>query len=718
MKYHIENDPSYLQFTGMNYPYGEHYGFTDGMPAFTWLFQTVPALQAYAIPIIHLSLFANLVLCALFVFLILKKFEISQWFAAIASIGILILQPQIHRLTGHPSLSFASFFPIAWYILICYLENPSRFLKILLIINPLFWFFIHAYLGFMIVLFYLFSFIVIGITQREKGLKSQLWNIGFSVLPVIIFFSFIKLTDTITDRPTDPTGLFDYTASMRSVFLPSHPPLNTFFHSMFESTNPGSWEGWSYIGITATVAVFAVFLSLFIQLFKTRSIQSAISNTVPFHVRPYILPAILILLFSFGIPFNIFPKLLDYITPVKQFRGLGRFAWVFYYVSTLLSVTILYYWWKKSRTENKLKRIVSTSVCIIGISLFFIEGLPYHQSIKPFLMAKNCFESEHLFDSEQNLIKLASDYDAQAIMTLPYFHIGSEIFGKEASPETIRKCFLLSYYLKKPIFGVMMGRTSFQQSMDYMRVFGPAQIEKRMRAVLSPDKPLLVYYGGERLWEEELRIKKLLHPIQTDESTGLYLLYPKDLLMEDPDFTYAKFKNNTDTLISYQDVFIDQSINNEFHWENFEDSLKWAGFYSNGRYHGQTKTYNTIMTIPENTLRKDSTYEVGFEYFWTSGPIALNNVVIIQTSLPEGGNVKWIYERCLFSFPVQEYGKTTFCAQFVIEDTTQRIDIVLKGPDNKEEFEVDHLFLKKPNVIVLRKNENSVWTLNNIPFPK
>jgi hypothetical protein len=37
--YHIVHDSSYLNFSGMNYPYGEHFLYTDCHPALTLLFK-------------------------------------------------------------------------------------------------------------------------------------------------------------------------------------------------------------------------------------------------------------------------------------------------------------------------------------------------------------------------------------------------------------------------------------------------------------------------------------------------------------------------------------------------------------------------------------------------------------------------------------------------------------------------------------------------------
>ena len=40
--YHVKHDAHWLEFKGMNYPDGEHVGYTDGHPFFSLLFGWIP----------------------------------------------------------------------------------------------------------------------------------------------------------------------------------------------------------------------------------------------------------------------------------------------------------------------------------------------------------------------------------------------------------------------------------------------------------------------------------------------------------------------------------------------------------------------------------------------------------------------------------------------------------------------------------------------------
>jgi hypothetical protein len=52
INYHLNYDNSFLHFSGMNYPYGDNYLFSDGFPAITFFIQTLPFLKPFAFQII------------------------------------------------------------------------------------------------------------------------------------------------------------------------------------------------------------------------------------------------------------------------------------------------------------------------------------------------------------------------------------------------------------------------------------------------------------------------------------------------------------------------------------------------------------------------------------------------------------------------------------------------------------------------------------------
>jgi hypothetical protein len=74
--------------------------------------------------------------------------------------------------------------------------------------------------------------------------------------------------------------------------------------------------------------------------------------------------ALATLIFSLGFPFSIkgFEWMINYLGPFKQFRGLGRFTWAFYYVVNVLAFYIL--WNKSQRIQISDKWISALKIAI------------------------------------------------------------------------------------------------------------------------------------------------------------------------------------------------------------------------------------------------------------------------------------------------------------------------------------------------------------------
>lgn len=348
LQFHQQYDPDWLHFGGMNYPFGEHYGFTDGIPPLAWLLKSLPFLQPYSIALLHLGIFFSYILCAHFVFLILKRFNVQSWFAAWAAICIMALQPQTNRITGHFALSFAFFIPLSWYLLLRFLETPNKKWAVISSTNILIWFFVHVYTGMIITLFYLTYFLVRMIRERNKSLNVSVLGISVSLIPALIFFLFMKATDPVHDRPVDPYGFFVYTASYETVLVPSKPPLRHMMSQIIK-VRKQEWEGLSYIGASTILILLISSLNNFRRRFLVKSSEDQEERPLLCIHRHFLAASVVLLFLSFGFPFNWFPDFLKYIEPLKQFRDLGRFAWVFYYTSTVIATVLLHGWAYKQR---------------------------------------------------------------------------------------------------------------------------------------------------------------------------------------------------------------------------------------------------------------------------------------------------------------------------------------------------------------------------------
>ena len=160
---HIKNDVSYHQQQNMNYPYGQTFVYTDGQPGITnvikFLSQYFLFFQTHCIGIYNYLILCSYILCAWFIALILQRLKLPPLFVTLGAFCIAILSPQIWRISGHPTMSYAFFFPLSWYLLLMVIDSGYKIQIVLLtLLHTTFWFFVHPYLGMVITFFYGFYF--------------------------------------------------------------------------------------------------------------------------------------------------------------------------------------------------------------------------------------------------------------------------------------------------------------------------------------------------------------------------------------------------------------------------------------------------------------------------------------------------------------------------------------------------------------------------------
>jgi hypothetical protein len=662
--YHIHYDESLIHFSGMNYPHGEHYLFTDGFPSIAWIIQVLPFLKSYGIAIIHLSLLISLWLTPLFIYLILKKFKTETWIAIVGSFTLFLLQPQFPRLFSHLSLAYSIFFPLSWYLLIRYKENPgSKKWIIVLIINQLFWYFMHPYLGFMITLFYGVDWSLSQLTKKVAW-KDRITGLIPVAFPVIVVQLFLKWTDDITDRPINPYGFFDYQAHWKSIFLPPTGELHQWLEQ-FISFDEFTWEGQAYLGFLTIFMLIVGLIYGIIYLVKGFKPLTIAHKTMLFAF----IAAFLMLVLSFGFPFNGNPRWLETLTFLKQFRALGRFSWPFFYVSGIIGVVVLSFLYTRMISIEKYIRFPIKSIFIVSI-IFGIQLVEaFNLLAVPTSFSKNIFDTQKLSKAEKQLIdRCIKQKEAKgAILPLPWFHIGSEIYGREASSETLRNSFLLSAHTGIPLYAVMMGRTSKKQTMDYFHSLSAETSQNRTRL-----NQLLIYHvPGSILYDEDEQVIFNNTAFLTRNGFGEINVFQKE--------KHTKKHREERKRIILSD--------------NFDDYGKWGGQIINNKFHGLIENYNTILSLDSSQVKPSNWYEITFDYFpdWTK---PFSNVCYLEFVDPKSKDVKWFYARSVGSYT----GLSANSIHVKIRFKTQAFPCVyhcfFRGAGKNIFFDVDNLRVK------------------------
>ena len=699
-EWHIQNDSSFYKYTGTNYPFGEHHGYTDGNPLLGNFIRTFSFLKPYSIAIFNLTLLSSLLFCGALLFKILRLFDVSVWFSIISSVGITILCPQTLRLNGHFALSYSFSIPLIIFLLLKHQFTDSKKLYTFLIcISLIGLFFIHPYLGMICSsLIFLFWIFIIWFDFKLINIFSFLIQ---SVLPVIFYLAYIKLTDNHLNRSTEPYGFLYFTSSIETVFISTMPPFRHMLSQIYKIKGQ-NWEGIAYIGVTSLIGIFT---SLYLLIKKRNLLKSLLSHTNKYRILFFlILSSLVLLCFSMGYPFKWnLENLLDYFNFVKQFRAPGRFAWAFYFVATLFSAIFISNYLLKSKNQT-----IRYIICSAILLLFIVEGIPYHKLVSKNSIVNNCFNKNNLNSELKSIIEKAKQIDAQAIISLPFFHIGSDYYYMEGTEKIKQSSFIVSYHTKIPLTACLTPRASITETRDILQLFSNSYEEKKIKNKTNPVKPFLILYSKENLNDDESFVLSKSERVFETENYILLKISPSILFKNESQSKKDLFSSKRDSLFPYKGHYITEK--SFFNYLNF-DSLNQNVFT------GISNKLNLLCEIPENSLEKNVTYEISFWYYSTSAK-ELFNILKIQQKTAD--SLITIKERNVNSMPNTDGRKTIACLSFQVPDINAKYLINLQSSDKIAEnhFIVDNLIIRRKNVDayrILQSNQgiDSLIILNN-----
>lgn len=576
--YYIKYGEGFL-FKGMYYPHFEHVIFTDNQPFIAGVLRFIQtyffSLDGYTIGIFNGLMILSIGLTVLLLYYIARYYTLPHWYALVVSILITALSPQIARLVGHYALSYTCYIPLLWFLLIKNEQSNDRrggnkFFILLLLTITVFGF-IHPYYLFIGVLFIGISYLCLFfLKSRNKKISYLLYALLIFIIPFLIFQLLMWATDSYaSDRPDAPYGFYIYRAYWESIFLPTDTPLAAFINKAIKIRS-ADWEGRAYVGIIGFfVAVFTIY-HLISRLWKRN--RSSALGFLPDNFIPILAAATLVALFSLAIPFIWgLDFLLDLMPPVRQFRSLGRFAWVFYYVFSLYTAYALYAWYL-----HLIRRFVVIPVLILVLSLS-VWGVEAHWHLGRHASAIKNKIAADFFGTNNPAVLLATQDTSffsnyQAIIPLPYGIVGSEklyigdLHGGELKT---------AYFSGIPLINGFTSRTSIPMALQHTQVVSSPYIEKEISAQLLPDKDLLIVLNNEfkeNLSENEKYLLQKSDSLFDGGGITYYTLSIKDFSDNDIDRVKRTFEAQSDSILQSHNnllVNIPDSVEATFVWENF-----------------------------------------------------------------------------------------------------------------------------------------------------
>ncbi|MCH2224788.1 MAG: hypothetical protein MK066_08475 [Crocinitomicaceae bacterium] len=697
--FHAKHDSSFWEFTGMNYPYYENVIYTDGHPLFSYLIRSV-GLQSYGVGILNFLLLLSFPICSVFLFLILRNYKVEKLWAIVAAIAITFLTPQIFRLTGHLSLSYVFAIPAMWWLLIkC---NNSKSPGIWAVISFLYvfaFFFTHPYLGIILSFFCLAFWFLVYVSDRSQWKTAM----GFVTVQLIVPFTLLRLLifsfDDHFNRMDIPAGFYTYYAGWGSVLLPHDGPSSDVARAIGFRFN--NWESWAYIGMTTIFFFLTIIIYSYI---KRKSL--AFKLIFKHELFLFFLAAVLILIFSFCWPFKFtwFRWITDSIGPLKQFRVLGRFTWVFYYVFTLTTIITFFHLYRKQG-----KHIALGVFFGIGMVYYFVESYSLNVKIANLIsQSDNVFIEDKASADNLDIADYLVNNDYDAFIFLPFTHMSSEnmmILGKE---EANFDSFVLSYYSGLPMLNSVSSRLSQDESIKFNNFFGPEFVEKELVYDIDEHAKIAIVTNENYLNMNELRMMYSHEYTYQNESFSVCTF---DRHSWNTTFYYDQVKKEEqEAKISLKDGW-NSTADNWFYYDSWDEqkgeSLKGKGAYAN------TKGNYPILADFSTDSLKNGKYMASF---WYNHKVDRADIIgVVELGLDSDSSY-WAATSSIAQSThiVGHWMLSTL--EFEITDKVQNVKIFLSGNDSGEPYIIDELLVRRiedPSLFNRAKMGGTNYTIYN-----
>jgi hypothetical protein len=528
-------------FEGMNYPYGEHIVYTDGQPLLSVLFASTGNVSVdTALTVCWELLGLSYVLSIIYIYKTLVHFKVSPAMAVVFAGLIGIATPQIICIRGHYALAYTCIVPMMFYWTILYNEtNKVKYCAWFFILGILASFLHPYYAGMMLVWAAAYG---IGYFIFTKGnTAARLRHTGTllaSVVAVALVVAItMKLTDHVTDRPTTPFNPPESYTHIKQIITSDFSPV---WHRLVEKkiirkASDGG-EGFTYPGLVTIIVVLVMAVcTLRSKIYrKSKEIGSATAVFSPI----WLFIAFGVLAFSMGIPFIWHMQwLMNYISFFKQFRALGRFSWIFYYIITVYAVVVIGMLYNRLRAHGR--KAVGYAVVASALLLWGYEASGYIAMSRQ-LSRQAAYNYDFTFSKlEQDWASYLADHhhsgsDFQAILALKFFHIGSEKLWVGDGSWTITLASRAAMQLHLPIVDVMMSRSSWAQAEQQVRIVGGPYTDKPLLRDIKSDKPfLLLYFNEDSLDVDQKYLLTASDFIGDYSQCHVYACYPERIAAND-----------------------------------------------------------------------------------------------------------------------------------------------------------------------------------------
>lgn len=706
--YYLKYD-SGIKHDGINYPYGDHLQYINSHPLYVQVIKFVDKhicpVADYGVGILNLTMIFSLILAVPFLFLILRHYSLPHWYAAILSVILLLLTPQFDRIHGHFEMVYAFFLPMFWYLLIRFRSRKKPWLwGSLLVAAGLVGGFTSAYYASFYAIF-IIGILFAEIWNNRKNLSSY-WKTGLTllvlaVLPLLVVKGLVSITDWVHDRPNNPYGFDVYHATFLSIFLPFSSPLKSLLQPYINMDF--QWEGRAYVGLPATILAVSILITAIIQVFKHKKDTWKLF-TPDRNLQIYLAAAFLVLLFSMCIPFKYgFGFLLDILPPVKQFRALGRFSWIFYYVFTIYAAWFFYHLYRY--LKFKKMPVLATLILVFVLGYWSIDaGTNIQRSTRGLFNNNDKLESsdtEYLARFQEAGVQ---PDEFQAIFFLPFASTCGDKLLFEHSLNGFADAMKCSYHTGLPLVQSFSPRLSYSQALSSIQMLASPAIEK-VRLKDMNEKPLLLVCAKENLNDREKWLQDQADIFWEDKYITLSRL-PLSVFTDSHKKWEDQAVSQIDSLSSYGNIASNVPVESII-FNDFEDGTAKSVFSGEGSFYSR-KGQKVLLDQKLGSEIKSGKYELSFWLYVDSRKYDMPKA---EAKLFDAAGKQIFYNQLNTRQVYDTYKGWIRVAQELELNGNETIQLLVKG----DYVSVDNLLVKPVNANVL-ESTSTMQLFNNYPF--
>lgn len=717
--WHVRHDSTFAHYGGMNYPYGEHVLFTDNQPilsaAMQWWSRNVSDLTGRTVGAINLFQVISVLLGCAVLFLLLRKLHLPVWYAGMVTLGMVFLNPQYGRFDAHFALSHTWVFPMLLLLLSIYEERYSRRYQSLLIglllwVAAQFHFYYFGICALFLGLYTTYQLI------RDPSLRNLRVRVSHLVVMVAVPFALLNIwlhwADYATDRPGSPYGFTTYIGEWEGVLLPYEDfPLYHWIDENIISIRRVNGEAKAYAGALSFLFTLWLLLSGF-RMFGKSWDEAAYHRVHKRYLQGIFAAALALLVFACGFPFAIKGNewMVDYMGPLRQFRGLGRFTWAYFYVINVLAFYVLWNWSVRFKGfDGGQGRWVRWGIALAPVVLLCWEAYTF-QKLRPIGRMDNMEMRDIAAPTPEHWLNKVDFSKYQALLPLPYYHFGSENVWLNFDFAQFIRNETTALHTGVPDMGVNMSRTSCAQTLNSVQfVLEPCRPPVMLNDLLD-NRPLAVLVHGPAWEEVRQRYPHLISKAELvyDSPEMKILALPLDSIRA---CVYARSEaieqeRLTRVLVPQGPWRVSQS--GFLHYQPFDSlSTTKRKFQGAGAYTGNMRDTTWLW---RETLPKGQ-YVLSF-WMYARQDLGMNHELkIYENDRSNGNEIQYRHEGMRFHLKtiVNDWG--LFELPFEVRADNSRLNAFLFKEHANQPFFLDEVLLRPQQTDVYRREED--WVVRN-----